>query len=71
MKDIAKIKEQLPYGAQSEIARKMNVSVVLVNRVLNGGKHNRPDVLNAIADYLSDYKKLKNEAESRLNSLLD
>ncbi|RYY21108.1 MAG: hypothetical protein EOP41_08540 [Sphingobacteriaceae bacterium] len=70
MESITKIKQQLPHGAQSEIARKMNVSVGLVNRVLLGQIENI-DVFNAIADYYAAYKEKKDKALSRLSSLTD
>lgn len=70
MESLAKIKDQLPYGAQTEIAKKANVTVQLVNRVINGEVENL-DILNAIADYYAIYKEKKDKALSRLSSLAD
>lgn len=68
--DITKIKDQLPHGAQSEIAKRLNVSLPLVNKVLNG-KSEETNVLNGIADYLTDLKSKKAEALNRLAALID
>lgn len=68
--NIDKIREQLPFGAQTEIAKKCNVTVCMVNRVLNGKSENTK-VLDAIADYLTDFKQQKNDTISRLASLID
>lgn len=70
MESVTKIKQQLPHGAQSEIARNIGVSVGLVNRVLLGQVENL-DVINAIADYYAIYKEKKDKALSRLSSLAD
>lgn len=70
MESVTKIKQQLPHGAQSEIARKIGVSVGLVNRVLLGKTENT-DVFNGIAEYYSEYKEKKAEAVKRLSSLVD
>lgn len=70
MEDILKIKNQLPHGAQTEIANLANVSVVAVNRVLNG-KSNDVKILNVIADYLTDIKQQRATAENRLKSLIN
>ena len=70
MESLAKIKDQLPYGAQTEIAKKANVTVQLVNRVINGDVENL-DILNAIVDYYEVYKEKKDKALSRLSSLTD
>lgn len=70
MESLAKIKDQLPYGAQTEIAKKANVTVQLVNRVINGDVENL-DILNTIVDYYEVYKEKKDKALSRLSSLTD
>ena len=70
MESIAKIKEQLPQGAQAEIARRANVHFSLVHRVLNGKSENIK-VLNAIADYLTDLKNEKDAAMVRISKLID
>ncbi len=68
--DILKIKELLPHGAQTEIALRCKLTVCHVNRVLNG-KSDNTQVLEAIADYLTEFKKKKVKALSRLSSLID
>lgn len=70
MEDITKIKEQLPQGAQAEIAKRAKVHFSLVHRVLNGKSENI-DVLNAIADYLTEIKEKKQAAINRISSLID
>lgn len=70
MENILKIKNQLPHGAQTEIANSAKVSVVAVNRVLNG-KTTDVKIMNAIADYLTKLKDDKASAEKRLASLID
>lgn len=68
--NIDKIKSKLPFGAQTKIAKKANVSVSNVNRVLNG-KSEDAEILNAIADYLSELKIKQLKVNSRLASLID
>ncbi len=68
--DFSKIKEQLPHGAQTEIAKMANVTNNTVHLVLNG-KSDNISVLNAIADYLEKIKEQKNTAVDRISSLLD
>lgn len=68
--EIEKIRKQLPFGAQTEIANKCGVKVSLVNRVLNG-KSDNTLILDAVADYLTEFKKKKDQAISRLSSLID
>ncbi len=70
METLVKIKDQLPYGAQTEIAKIANVTVQLVNRVINGEVENL-DILNAIADYYAAYKERKGSTMDRLSSLVD
>lgn len=70
MESITKIKEQLPQGAQAEIAKRANVHFSLVHRVLNGKSEN-VDVLNAIADYLTELKQKKEAALKRISSLIE
>lgn len=70
MESLAKIKEQLPYGAQTQIAKIVNVPVQLVNRVINGEVENL-DILNAIADYYAAYKEKKHSAMNRISTLVD
>jgi len=68
--DLTKIKGQLPHGAQSLIAKRLNVSLPLVNKVING-KCEENSVLNGIADYLIEIKAQKNEVINKLASLID
>jgi predicted transcriptional regulator len=68
--DFIKIKEQLPHGAQTDIAKRANVHLHTVTRVLNGESENVA-VLNAIADYLTERKNEKQNANNRLSSLID
>jgi len=63
------IRDELPRGAQQQIAKNINVHYVLVNRVLNGTSDNM-EVMTAIADYYSDYKKKMDEVSARLNALV-
>lgn len=68
--DFKKIKDQLPHGAQTEIAKKANVSLNMVHSALKG-KCDNIDLLNAIADYLTELKQKKQAANNRLSSLID
>ena len=68
--DFKKIKEQLPHGAQTEIAKKANVSLNTVHMALKG-KCNNIVVLNSIADYLEELKHRKNAALDRISLLID
>jgi len=68
--DFTKIKEQLPHGAQTEIAKMAKVTNNTVHLVLTG-KSDNIDVLNAIADYLTCLKEKKAAANNRLSSLID
>ncbi len=70
MEDIKKIREKLPHGAQTEIAKIANVHFTLVNRVLNG-KSTNTRVLNAIADYLIDKKKEENQIHTKFSSVIN
>jgi predicted transcriptional regulator len=68
--DFKKIKEQLPHGSQTEIAKRANVSLNTVHLALKG-KCDNVDVLNAIADYLEELKGKKSAAMNRISSLID
>ncbi len=68
--DFKKIKDQLPHGAQTEIAKMANVTNNTVHLVLNG-KSDNVVVLNAIADYLTSLKAKQQAATNRLASLID
>lgn len=68
--DFTKIKEQLPHGAQTEIAKMANVANSTVLKVLNGDSDNI-NVLNAIADYMEKQKQQKSAAINRISLLLN
>jgi len=68
--DFKKIKKHLPHGAQTEIAKRANVSLNTVHLALNG-KSDNVDVINAIADYLEDHQAKKQTALNRLSSIMD
>ena len=68
--DFKKIKEQLPHGAQTEIAKMANVSLNTVHLALKG-KCDNVDVLNSIADYLEALNAKKGAALNRISSLID
>lgn len=68
--DFEKIKEQLPQGAQTEIAKMANVANSTVFQVLKGKSQNIA-VLNAIADYLEKQTELKESALNRIASIMD
>jgi hypothetical protein len=68
--DFKKIKEQLPYGSQTIIAKRANVSVSAVNNALKGNCEN-VNLLNTIADYLTEIKAKKTAALNRISSLID
>ena len=68
--DFKKIKAQLPYGSQTEIAKRANVSLSAVNSALNGHCDN-VELLNTIADYIIEVKEKKQAALNRLSSLID
>ena len=61
----AQIKKTLPYGAIKEIAKRSNVSIFTVSRVLKGGSKN-PIVLNVLKNYL---KEIYNTA-TEINALV-
>lgn len=69
MIDIAKIHEQLPFGAQTEIAKRANVNLSLVHRVLKG-KSTDMNVLNTVADYLTELKSKEQEVANKFASLI-
>ncbi len=68
--DFKKIKDQLPHGAQTEIAKRAGVSLNMIHSALKG-KCDNVDVLNVIADYLSELKEAKSAALNRISSLID
>ncbi|WP_316777739.1 hypothetical protein [Pedobacter antarcticus] len=68
--DFEKLRKQLPFGAQTEIAKIANVHISLVNRVLYGKSQNTK-VLNAIADFLTMYKEQQQTALNKLASFID
>lgn len=69
MIDIEKIREQLPYGAQTEIAKLAQTTVVAVNRVL-AGKSKDLEILNIVADYLAKHKAKQEEVNKKLAALI-
>lgn len=68
--DFTKIRKQLPHGSQTEIAKRANVHINLVQRVLKGESDNI-EVLKAIADYLTELKESKENVLDRLTSLVE
>lgn len=68
--ELDKVRKQLPFGAQTEIAKRCNVKVTQVNRVLNGKAENT-QILEAVADYLSEIKSHEERVINRLSSLID
>lgn len=64
-----KIKAMLPHGAKTVIAKNASVSLQTVHCVLNG-KSNNIKVINAIADYLIDFRDTEKNAIERLASLI-
>ncbi len=68
--EISKIKEQLPHGAQTEIAKRAKVTNNTVYMVLTGKSDNEA-VLNVIADYLTELKEKKEATTKRLKSFID
>ena len=57
------IKNMLPYGAHKVIARRANVTVFKVSRVINGHSNN-PLVLKNLKDYMEEIKKIDNDIDS-------
>lgn len=68
--DFTKIKEQLPYGALTEIAKKAKVHVNTIIKVLNGKSENIY-AINAIADYLEAHNAQKDTAFKRISSIIN
>lgn len=67
--DFTKIREQLPHGSQTEIAKRANVHINVVHRVLHGQSKNVA-VLTAIGDYLEDIKNKENSAISKIAAFI-
>jgi predicted transcriptional regulator len=67
--DFKKIKEQLPHGAQTKIAKMANVALSTVHLVLNG-KSDNEDVVNAVIDYLTELQVKKKSAQRKLSLLI-
>lgn len=66
---LSRIKEQLPFGAISQIAKESGVTYQTVSRVLEG-KSNNKKVLKAIADYLRQETKVMQSFNSVANEYL-
>ena len=59
------IKKMLPYGSIKTIARRSDVSIFTVSRVIKGSSNN-PKVLRNIKDYIEEINKV----DSDINSLI-
>lgn len=66
---LEKIRLQLPYGAQKEIAIACNVSVQTVHKVLRGSLH-QPDVLAAVVRYYMRLSSLQHQISADLHRVL-
>ena len=71
--DLKAIKEALPFGAISVIARKVGVQNSTVSRVLEGEvKSPRiAEIVKATAEYLKDYNATKKAAFDQLKEVLN
>ncbi len=62
-----KIKEILPHGSITEIAKKSKKSIYTVSRVINGKSKNK-DVLLSIAEYIKDIKNVNETLNNVINN---
>lgn len=70
MLDLTKLKNKLPHGAQTQIAKNANVHLNVVHRVLNGKSENLI-VLKAIAEFLKSHDKIRTETLKTISTLID
>lgn len=66
--NIDKIKDSLPHGAITDIAKRGNCSRTTVLKVFKGESENL-DALKAVKDYLNDLKNTKAEIVKVVNDL--
>lgn len=66
------IKEQLPYGAVTDIAKRSGLSRYNITSVLKGNKRSRlyTAVLNATAEYMAEYRAREREALQAVENTL-
>jgi len=70
--ELQEIRKELPPGAMIEIAEKANVSKSTVSRFLAGKITGfNPKILNAIAEYLTEYKAKEREAMRAIKAVLN
>ncbi|KAA6335038.1 hypothetical protein EZS27_016701 [termite gut metagenome] len=70
--NLQEIKKQFPRGAIREIAKRSKTSTGLISRVFNGEikSPKEPEILQATAEYLAEYKAKKQKAKEALNDAL-
>ncbi len=70
--DLKAVKEMLPHGAINIIAKKAGVLAPTVTRAMNGDTRSPklPDIINAVAEYLAEYKAKEQAAIQSLNKVL-
>jgi hypothetical protein len=66
---LEKIRLQLPYGAQKEIAVACKVSVQTVHKVLRGSLH-QPEVLAAVVRYYVHFSRRQHQITADLRRVL-
>lgn len=71
--EMQEVKKQLPFGAINEIAKRAGVLAPTVSRALNGDTRSPklPEIMTAIAEYLTEYKAKKQEAQKALKNALN
>jgi transcriptional regulator with XRE-family HTH domain len=67
-KKLRKALKNLPSGAVSNIATRVNLSKTTISNVLNGRSNSprKPEILQAAAEYLTEYKAKEREAMQAL-----
>ena len=71
--DLQEIRKKLPSGAIKEIANRTKISTSTVCIILKGKRESpkKPEILQAAADYLTEYKAKKREAVEALKTAIE
>lgn len=71
--DLTTIRKDLPHGAINEIAKKAGVTNITVSRAFSGDTRSPklPEVQKAVAEFITEWKKKKKEAERALQTALN
>lgn len=71
--DIKTIKKELPHGSIGIISERSGFSRNMISKIINGDTKSPqyPEIIKAIAEYLSEYKAKKEEALQSMTAVLE